>query len=118
MRLYRETSLAQLVGRRNFCTKPNDATSRLWVRARNSLGHAAGRNARLPGAVLGLFVVAPSALTVTARLLYSPAYCQDGTEVQTPEADLEFSWAILWDFIKPQLLALLGAIVVSNMKLP
>nr|XP_023671513.1 ATP-binding cassette sub-family B member 8, mitochondrial isoform X1 [Paramormyrops kingsleyae] len=112
----RETSLTQLVGRRNFCTKPNNATSRMWVQASNSLGRAAGRNARLPGAVLGLFVVAPSALTVTSRLLCSPAYCQDGTaeaEVQTPEAELEFSWAILWEFIKPQLLALLGAIVLA-----
>uniref|UniRef100_A0A3B3RP73 Mitochondrial potassium channel ATP-binding subunit n=1 Tax=Paramormyrops kingsleyae TaxID=1676925 RepID=A0A3B3RP73_9TELE len=116
VRLYRETSLTQLVGRRNFCTKPNNATSRMWVQASNSLGRAAGRNARLPGAVLGLFVVAPSALTVTSRLLCSPAYCQDGTaeaEVQTPEAELEFSWAILWEFIKPQLLALLGAIVLA-----
>nr|XP_023671514.1 ATP-binding cassette sub-family B member 8, mitochondrial isoform X2 [Paramormyrops kingsleyae]XP_023671515.1 ATP-binding cassette sub-family B member 8, mitochondrial isoform X2 [Paramormyrops kingsleyae] len=88
----------------------------MWVQASNSLGRAAGRNARLPGAVLGLFVVAPSALTVTSRLLCSPAYCQDGTaeaEVQTPEAELEFSWAILWEFIKPQLLALLGAIVLA-----
>ncbi|XP_023671514.2 mitochondrial potassium channel ATP-binding subunit isoform X2 [Paramormyrops kingsleyae] len=88
----------------------------MWVQASNSLGRAAGRNARLPGAALGLFVVAPSALTVTSRLLCSPAYCQDGTaeaEVQTPEAELEFSWAILWEFIKPQLLALLGAIVLA-----
>lgn len=59
---------------------------------------------------------------MTARLFSSAAHCHADVnnnnnvqaKVQAKETVPEFSWAVLWEFVRPQLLALIGAIIVSQ----
>lgn len=65
------------------------------------------------------WILGPVGLTVSARLFGSTAYCQLDVnnnvpeEVSTKETVPEFNWEILWEFLKPQLLALIGAVVLA-----
>lgn len=65
------------------------------------------------------WILGPVGLTVSARLFGSIAYCQLDVnnnvpeEVSTKETVPEFNWEILWEFLKPQLLALIGAVVLA-----
>uniref|UniRef100_A0A8C8GI88 Mitochondrial potassium channel ATP-binding subunit n=1 Tax=Oncorhynchus tshawytscha TaxID=74940 RepID=A0A8C8GI88_ONCTS len=58
-------------------------------------------------------------LTISARVLGGVAYCQADVnnnvllELQAKETEPEFDWHILWEFVKPQLFALLGAVVLA-----
>lgn len=67
------------------------------------------------------FILGPVVLTVSTRLFGSVAYCEADVnnnvtaEVSAEETVPEFDWQVLWEFLKPQLLALIGAVVVSNM---
>ncbi|KAG7455297.1 hypothetical protein MATL_G00254940 [Megalops atlanticus] len=98
----------------------NNAIVRLWGQAQRALRQSTVRASRSPRVTLG-FVVGPAALTVSARLFCSVAHCQVDfnnndpvqPEEKAKETQPEFNWAILWEFIKPQLLALLGAIVLA-----
>uniref|UniRef100_A0A8B9HHM1 Mitochondrial potassium channel ATP-binding subunit n=1 Tax=Astyanax mexicanus TaxID=7994 RepID=A0A8B9HHM1_ASTMX len=91
---------------------------RLWGQAQKVLRLAARRHSKSPKVALTLFV-GPAALTVTARLLGSVAYCQaDFNNNLPPESHAkekvpEFSWAVLWEFVRPQILALIGAIILA-----
>lgn len=67
------------------------------------------------------FVVGPAAFTLTAKLFSSVAYCSTDfnnnhllAKAQAKEKIPEFSWALLWEFVRPQILALIGAIVVRH----
>nr|XP_055038737.1 mitochondrial potassium channel ATP-binding subunit isoform X1 [Misgurnus anguillicaudatus] len=65
------------------------------------------------------FIFGPAALTVTARLFSGVAHCHADVnnnvqaKVQAKETVPEFSWAVLWEFVRPQLLALIGAIILA-----
>ena len=67
------------------------------------------------------WIVGPVGLTVSARLFGNVAYCHLDVNNNAPEefpikeTVPEFSWDVLWEFVKPQLLALIGAVVVSSM---
>lgn len=58
-------------------------------------------------------------LTVSARLLFRIAHCEADennntlVEVSSKHPGPEFKWHILWEFVKPQWYALIGAIMVS-----
>lgn len=72
-----------------------------------------------PSGVALKFVLGPAALTVSARLFSHVAYCEADVnnnipvEVAAKNPVPEFKWRILWEFVKPQLFALIGAVVVS-----
>lgn len=57
---------------------------------------------------------------MTARLIGTVAHCEADVnnnvpvEVQVKEKIPEFSWAVLWEFVRPHLLALIGAIIVNK----
>lgn len=91
----------------------------MWTRAQKALRLATLHRLKSPRAAL-TFVVGPTALTVTARLFGTVAYCSTDfnnnlpAKTQAKEKIPEFSWALLWDFVRPQILALIGAIVVRQ----
>uniref|UniRef100_A0A671N2I9 Mitochondrial potassium channel ATP-binding subunit n=1 Tax=Sinocyclocheilus anshuiensis TaxID=1608454 RepID=A0A671N2I9_9TELE len=92
--------------------------ARIWRQAQKVLRLASRQQPRPPNITLK-FVLGPAALTVTARLLGTVAHCEADVnnnvplEVQAKEKIPEFSWAILWEFVRPQLLALIGAIILA-----
>ncbi|KAI4875035.1 hypothetical protein NFI96_013000 [Prochilodus magdalenae] len=91
---------------------------RLWGQAQKVLRLAARRHLKYPKVALTL-LMGPAALTVSARLFGGVAYCHADfnnnlpAEVQAKEKVPEFSWAVLWEFVRPQLLALIGAIILA-----
>lgn len=66
------------------------------------------------------FVVGPTALMLTAKLFGTVAYCSTdfnnnlSVKAQSTEKIPEFSWTLLWEFVRPQILALIGAIIVCH----
>ncbi|XP_072536327.1 mitochondrial potassium channel ATP-binding subunit [Salminus brasiliensis] len=94
------------------------AVVRLWSQAQKVLRLTARRHPKSPKVALTL-LLGPAALTVTARLLGGVAYCHADfnnnlpPEVHAKEKVPEFSWAVLWEFVRPQLLALIGAIILA-----
>lgn len=94
------------------------APVRIWRQAQKVLRLASRRQPRTPNVTLK-FILGPAALTVTARLLGTVAHCEADVnnnvplEVQVKEKIPEFSWAILWEFVRPQLLALIGAVILA-----
>lgn len=95
-----------------------NAPARIWRQAQKVLRLAFRQQPRPPNITLK-FILGPAALTVTARLLGTIAHCEADVnnnipEVQAKEKIPEFSWSILWEFVRPQLLALIGAIIVSK----
>ncbi|XP_076827267.1 mitochondrial potassium channel ATP-binding subunit [Brachyhypopomus gauderio] len=91
---------------------------RMWAQTQKVLKSFTRWSPRSPK--LGLtFVVGPAALTVTARLFGTAAHCHADVnnnlpaEVDAKEKVPEFSWAVLWEFVRPQLLALIGAIILA-----
>uniref|UniRef100_A0A8C9RJ27 Mitochondrial potassium channel ATP-binding subunit n=1 Tax=Scleropages formosus TaxID=113540 RepID=A0A8C9RJ27_SCLFO len=114
------TSLTHLLSTRSTPAKPRDAVVRFWGQAQKVLGQSVGRRPRMPGAALAL-VVGPAALGATVRLLVGVAHCQGNlrsdvlAEVKgkTQETELDFSWTILWEFVRPHLLTLLGAVALA-----
>lgn len=70
------------------------------------------------------FILGPAVLTVSARLFSRVAYCEADVnniiplEAAAKKPPPEFKWHILWEFVKPQLFALVGAVVVRFNPLP
>lgn len=94
------------------------AVIRMWTQAQKALRLVTRHRLKSPRATL-TFVVGPAALTLTARLFGSVAYCStdfnnNHLPAEAQEKIPEFSWALLWEFIRPQILALIGAIVVRH----
>lgn len=91
---------------------------RLFGHARKALSLSVPRGSK-PSKVSLKLLIGPAALTVTARAFINVAYCQEDVnnnvpiEVQAKEKAPEFHWAVLWEFVRPQLLALIGAVIVS-----
>lgn len=100
------------------CGKPGSDASRIWSLAQRAIRQSASQRSRRPGVALK-FILGPAVLTVSARLFGCVAYCEADVnnnapeEVVTKDTVPEFKWHILWEFVRPQLLALIGAVVVS-----
>ncbi|KAG9355830.1 hypothetical protein JZ751_000672 [Albula glossodonta] len=111
---------AQVYKTHSSTSETNNAIVRLWNGAQRAIRLSTRRALKFPRVTLG-FVVGPAALTVTARLFGSVAHCQVDlnnnepiqTEDKPKETQPEFNWAILWEFVRPQLFALLGAMVLA-----
>ncbi|XP_026781818.3 mitochondrial potassium channel ATP-binding subunit isoform X1 [Pangasianodon hypophthalmus] len=97
------------------------AVIRMWTQAQKALRLVTRHRLKSPRVAL-TFVVGPAALTLTARLFGTVAYCSADlnnnnlllpAKAQAKEKIPEFSWALLWEFVRPQILALIGAIVLA-----
>uniref|UniRef100_A0A8C7VYY2 Mitochondrial potassium channel ATP-binding subunit n=1 Tax=Oncorhynchus mykiss TaxID=8022 RepID=A0A8C7VYY2_ONCMY len=95
-----------------------NAAGRIWGLAQAAVRQSACWMSKPPGGALK-FILGPVVLTISARVLGSVAYCQADVknnvllELQAKETEPEFDWHILWEFVKPQLFALLGAVVLA-----
>lgn len=66
------------------------------------------------------FILGPALLTVSGRVFFKVAYCEadvnnNALTAKTDAKDVspEFKWNLLWEFVKPQLIALIGAVVLA-----
>ncbi|CAL1579470.1 unnamed protein product [Knipowitschia caucasica] len=66
------------------------------------------------------FLWAPTLLALSGRAFCKVAYCEADVNNNTllkqtgaKDSPPEFSWLILWEFVKPQLVALIGAVVLA-----
>ncbi|XP_058248022.1 mitochondrial potassium channel ATP-binding subunit isoform X2 [Hemibagrus wyckioides] len=90
----------------------------MWSQAQKALRLVTRHRLKSPRVAL-TFVVGPAALTLTAKLFGTVAYCSANfnnnlpVKAQSTEKIPEFSWALLWEFVRPQILALLGAIILA-----
>ncbi|XP_034039238.1 mitochondrial potassium channel ATP-binding subunit [Thalassophryne amazonica] len=98
--------------------KPSNAISCMWSLAQRVVRQSMSRTSKPPGVALK-FILAPAVLTASTRLVCTAAQCQADVNNNTPvEFDVkntvpEFKWYILWEFVKPQLFALIGAVVLA-----
>uniref|UniRef100_A0A3B4AP39 Mitochondrial potassium channel ATP-binding subunit n=1 Tax=Periophthalmus magnuspinnatus TaxID=409849 RepID=A0A3B4AP39_9GOBI len=63
------------------------------------------------------FILAPALLTVSGRMFCKVAFCEADVNnniltTQTEDTP-EFNWYLLWEFVKPELIALIGAVVFA-----
>lgn len=95
--------------------QPGNATSRFWCLAQRAVRQST-RTSKRSGVALKL-IVGPAVLTVSTRLFSHVAHCEadvnNNFPVEVAAKNPEFKWHILWEFVKPQLFALIGAVVVS-----
>lgn len=103
----------------NACSSsqwPQNAVSRFWSLSQRAVRRSSPTS-RHPRVALR-FILGPAVLTVSTRWVTSVAYCEADVNNNIPVAATskhtapEFKWHILWEFVKPQLFALIGAIVV------
>lgn len=98
--------------------RPGNAVSRMWSQTQRAVRRSATRTSKPPGVALK-FILGPAALTVSARLFCHVAHCEADVnnntqvEVVAKQTVPEFKWHILWEFLKPQLFALIGAVVLA-----
>lgn len=97
----------------SYSQQPRNAVSRFW-----SLSCRSSPTTRHSRVALR-YILGPAVLTVSARWVTSVAHCEaDVNNNNIPVAATskhtapEFKWHILWEFVKPQLFALIGAVVV------
>ncbi|XP_067109241.1 mitochondrial potassium channel ATP-binding subunit [Osmerus mordax] len=101
----------------NFTGREN-ARNRVWGLAQRAFRQSTCRTLKSPRVGLK-WILGPVGLTVSARLFGNVAYCHLDVNNNGPEefpikeTVAEFSWEVLWEFVKPQLLALIGAIVLA-----
>ncbi|KAM9789382.1 mitochondrial potassium channel ATP-binding subunit [Neosynchiropus ocellatus] len=93
-----------------------DAVKRLWSFSQKAVRQSSTRTSRPWGVSVGL-VLTPGLLTVSGQLLCRRAHCEPDVNNNHP-ADTkkplpEFKWHILWEFVKPQLLALVCAVALA-----
>ncbi|XP_028282992.1 mitochondrial potassium channel ATP-binding subunit [Parambassis ranga] len=97
---------------------PGSAVSRIWGLTQRAIRKSATQTSKPQGVALK-FILGPAIITVSARLLCHVAHCEadinNNTQVEvvakTPVP--EFKWHILWEFVKPQLFALVCAVVLA-----
>ncbi|MEQ2239436.1 ATP-binding cassette, sub-B (MDR TAP), member 8 [Ilyodon furcidens] len=96
--------------------QPSSALHRIWYLAQRAIRHSPSRTSKSPGLK---FILGPAVLTVSARLFCCVAHCEADVnnntlgEVITKDPVPEFKWHILWEFVKPQLFALICAVVLA-----
>uniref|UniRef100_A0A1A8IT91 ATP-binding cassette, sub-family B (MDR/TAP), member 8 n=1 Tax=Nothobranchius kuhntae TaxID=321403 RepID=A0A1A8IT91_NOTKU len=96
--------------------QPSSAVSRIWSLTQRAFRHSSTRSNN----PLGLkFLLGPAVLTVSARLFFHVAHCEADknnntlVEVTAKVPIPDFKWHILWEFVKPQLFALVCAVVLA-----
>uniref|UniRef100_A0A8C4ISV7 Mitochondrial potassium channel ATP-binding subunit n=1 Tax=Dicentrarchus labrax TaxID=13489 RepID=A0A8C4ISV7_DICLA len=98
--------------------QPGNAVSRLWSLTQRAVRQSTVRTPKPPGVALK-FILGPAVLTVSARLFCHVAHCEADVNNNIPVEAVaknpvpEFKWHILWEFVKPQLFALIGAVVLA-----
>uniref|UniRef100_A0A667ZQB6 Mitochondrial potassium channel ATP-binding subunit n=1 Tax=Myripristis murdjan TaxID=586833 RepID=A0A667ZQB6_9TELE len=98
--------------------QPANAFSRTWSLAQRAVRQSPTRGSSPPGVAVRC-ILGPVVLTVSARLLGRTAYCEADVNNNIPAEFLvketvpEFKWHVLWEFVKPQLFALIGAVVLA-----
>ncbi|KAM9349082.1 mitochondrial potassium channel ATP-binding subunit [Symphorus nematophorus] len=98
--------------------QPGHAVSRFWSLTQRAVCQTTTRTSKPPGVALK-FILGPAVLTVSARLFCRVAHCEADVnnnipvEVVAKNTVPEFKWHILWEFVKPQLFALIGAVVLA-----
>ncbi|RVE61733.1 hypothetical protein OJAV_G00176070 [Oryzias javanicus] len=92
------------------------AVSRLWRLTQRSVRRSPKGTIQPQGLK---FILGPAFLTVSTRLFCHVAHCQEDVNNNTPlevvakDSAPEFKWHILWEFVKPQLFALICAVVLA-----
>ncbi|XP_068196806.1 mitochondrial potassium channel ATP-binding subunit [Antennarius striatus] len=109
--------------------QPGNAVSRFWSRTQRAVCRSTAHTSKSPRMALK-FIMGPAVLTVSARLFSHVAYCEadvnknNSLEVVAKNEIPDFKWHILWEFVKPQMFALIGAVVLAfgaailNIKIP
>uniref|UniRef100_A0A8C9ZQU2 Mitochondrial potassium channel ATP-binding subunit n=1 Tax=Sander lucioperca TaxID=283035 RepID=A0A8C9ZQU2_SANLU len=109
--------------------QPGNAVSRIWSLTQRAVRHSTTQTPKPKGLALK-FILGPTVLTVCARLFCHAARCEADVnnntlvELVAKNPVPEFKWHILWEFVKPQLFALIGAVVLAfgaailNIKIP
>ncbi|XP_068459708.1 mitochondrial potassium channel ATP-binding subunit [Clinocottus analis] len=98
--------------------QPGNAVSRIWSLTQRAVRRPATRTSKPPGVALK-FILGPAVLTVSAQLFCPVAHCEGDVknnfllEVTAKHPEPGFKWHILWEFVKPQLFALIGAVVLA-----
>ncbi|TDH05823.1 hypothetical protein EPR50_G00126330 [Perca flavescens] len=98
--------------------QPGNAVSRIWSLTQRAVRHYTTRTSKPKGLALK-FILGPAVLTVSARLFCHAAHCEADVnnntlvELVAKNPVPEFKWHILWEFVKPQLFALIGAVVLA-----
>lgn len=95
--------------------RAGNAVKRFWWLAQK-VGRGSNQKSRHPGLALR-FILGPAVLTVSAQLFSRVAYCEADVhnfplDAAAKKPAPEFKWHILWEFVKPQLFSLIGAVVV------
>ncbi|XP_026229896.1 mitochondrial potassium channel ATP-binding subunit [Anabas testudineus] len=102
----------------NPSQKTGNALNRFWRLTHRAVRQSATRTSR-PNGVALKYIVGPAVLTVSARLFCHVAHCEADVNNNTPVEVAaknpvpEFKWHILWEFVKPELFALIGAVVLA-----
>lgn len=96
--------------------QPANALHRIWNLTQRAIRHSPSRTSKSPTLKL---ILGPAVLTVSTRLFCRVARCEADVNNNTPEEVIakdpvpEFQWHILWEFVKPQLFALICAVVLA-----
>ncbi|XP_061879488.1 mitochondrial potassium channel ATP-binding subunit isoform X1 [Entelurus aequoreus] len=94
-----------------------NAVGRLWSLTQRAVRQSTTRTtSKRSGGTLKI-LLAPAVLTVSGRLFCHAAYCEadvnNNIPLETSRKQPEFKWHILWEFVKPQLLALTCAVLLA-----
>ncbi|XP_034090445.1 mitochondrial potassium channel ATP-binding subunit [Gymnodraco acuticeps] len=98
--------------------QPGNTVTRIWGLTQRAIRQSSTRTSKPPGVALR-FILGPAVLTVSARLFCHVAHCEADVnnntplEVTTKTPAPEFKWHIFWEFVKPQLFPLMGAVVLA-----
>ncbi|XP_061835358.1 mitochondrial potassium channel ATP-binding subunit isoform X1 [Nerophis lumbriciformis] len=94
-----------------------NAVSRLWSLTQRAVRQSTTRTASKRSGRTLKILLAPAVLTVSGRLFCHAAYCEadvnNNIPLETARKQPEFKWHILWEFVKPQLLALTCAVLLA-----
>ncbi|XP_072297790.1 mitochondrial potassium channel ATP-binding subunit isoform X2 [Eucyclogobius newberryi] len=99
-----------------FCRFSRNAVRHFKSLARKTFQQSSPKTPRPSRSALR-FLLAPALLTVSGRVFCKVAYCEadvNNNKVSTAAKDApEFNWHLFWEFVKPQFLALIGAVVLA-----
>ncbi|XP_012731793.2 mitochondrial potassium channel ATP-binding subunit [Fundulus heteroclitus] len=96
--------------------QPGNAFHRIWSLTQRAVRHSPSRTSKSAGLRL---ILGPAVLSVSARLFCRVARCEADVNNNTPGEVIatdpvpEFKWHMLWEFVKPQLFALICAVVLA-----
>lgn len=98
---------------------PSNALRRFCSLARRTVCQCSPKNPQPSKSALR-FILGPALLTVSGRVFLKVAYCEAdlnnnplSTKTVAKEVPPEFKWHLLWEFVKPQLIALIGAVLLA-----